>query len=334
MTRRIGFVAIGRNEGERLIACLASLKSQSKGAQSEGPIVYVDSGSTDGSVEAAQRLGAIVVNLDMSAPFTAARARNEGFKRLLADDGPEEASQYVQFIDGDCTLADGWLETAAAFLDANGDVAAVCGRRRERQPEASLYNRLCDIEWATPIGEADACGGDALMRAAAVAAAGGYRNSLVAGEEPELCLRLREAGWRIFRLDAEMTLHDAAIFRLSQWWKRVMRGGHAYAEVSTLHAASSKRIWRREMWRALAWSALAPLAVVAGALAHPGFFLLLLAYPAQIARLWRRERARLGKDALAFAVLSVLAKFAEAQGAATYFLRRASGKRSQLIEYK
>ncbi len=325
MTRQVGFVAIGRNEGERLVACLASLK-----AQGEGPIIYVDSGSTDGSVEAAQRLGATVIDLDMTAPFTAARARNEGLKHLLAHDAPE----YVQFIDGDCTLADGWLETARAFLDANADIAAVCGRRREKKPDASLYNRLCDIEWATPIGEADACGGDVLMRAAAVAAAGGYRNDLVAGEEPELCLRLREAGWRIWRLDAEMTLHDAAIFRLSQWWKRVMRGGHAYAEVTTLHAASSKRIWRREMWRALAWSALAPVAVVAGAIVHPGFYFLLFAYPAQIVRLWLRERSRLGKDAPAFAVLSVVAKFAEAQGVATYFLRRASGKRSQLIEYK
>lgn len=321
----IGVVAIGRNEGARLIACLDSLKAAGAGA-----VVYVDSGSTDGSAEAAAARGAEVVALDMNIPFTAARARNAGLKRLR-DAAPGVI--YVQFIDGDCTLDAGWLAKARAFMEQNPDVAVVCGRRRERHPEASLYNRLCDIEWATPVGEALACGGDALMRIAAVESVNFYREDLIAGEEPELCVRLRERGHRVWRLDAEMTLHDAAMTRFAQWWRRTERAGHAFAEVSDLHRASPAGIWRAETRRALIWAGLAPAALLFGAALSPVFYAGLLAYPAQAARLYARY-AREGGDALPRAALTVLGKFAEAKGALSYFGRRLGGGRRALIEYK
>src|SRR5882762_4098126 len=163
---RLGIVVIGRNEGERLRACLASV------TRLAGLVVYADSGSTDGSTETARNLGVVVVALDMSIPFTAGRARNEGFQRLC-ELAPELS--YVQFVDGDCAVVDGWPEAAAEFLDAHPDVAGVCGRRRERYPERSIYNLLCDIEWNTPVGEAKACGGDVMMRVEALGAAKGFR---------------------------------------------------------------------------------------------------------------------------------------------------------------
>ena len=86
---------------------------------------------------------------------------------------------------------------------------------------------MCIRDRDTPIGPARACGGDALMLYAAVQAVGGYRDSLIAGEEPELCLRLRQAGGEVWRIDAEMTLHDAALLRFGQWWRRTRRAGHA-----------------------------------------------------------------------------------------------------------
>ena len=66
-------------------------------------IVYVDSGSNDGSVQRARHLGADVIELDMRVPFTAARARNVGFRRLR-EISPD--IEYVQFVDGDCELID------------------------------------------------------------------------------------------------------------------------------------------------------------------------------------------------------------------------------------
>src|ERR1700722_11500534 len=233
----IGVVAIGRNEGERLLNCLASVISGT------GNIVYVDSGSSDGSIAAAQHVGAVVVRLDLTQPFTAARARNEGFAALKAV-RPDIC--FVQFLDGDCILVHSWLEKARAFIEQRKDTAIVCGRRRERHPTASFYNQLCDLEWDTPIGEALACGGDALVRVEAFEAVGGFRPQLIAGEEPELCVRLRERGRKIWRVDAEMTQHDMAMIHFSQWWARAVRGGYGMAEVSQLYRKSPLRIWRRE----------------------------------------------------------------------------------------
>ena len=192
----VGVVVIGRNEGRRLVDCLASIRTATDN------IVYVDSGSTDDSVAAATQIGATVVKLDVSQQFTAARARNEGFSALKS---LKLNVRFVQFIDGDCILVSSWMGRAIDFIEQREDVAIVCGRRRERYPSASIYNQLCDLEWDTPVGEAAACGGDALVRVRAFEEAGGFHPRVMAGEEPELCIRLREQGWKIWRLDAEMT---------------------------------------------------------------------------------------------------------------------------------
>jgi GT2 family glycosyltransferase len=322
---RFAVVAIGRNEGERLRKCLESALARA------ARVVYVDSGSTDGSVDMARKLGVEVVSLDMRVPFTAARARNEGFQRLreLAPD-----LDYVQFVDGDCEIVAGWLEKSAAFLDAHRDVAVVCGRRRERHPERSVYNMLCDIEWDSPIGEARACGGDALMRIDAFTAMNGYRAGLIAGEEPELCVRLRAAGWRIWRLDAEMTLHDAAITRFEQWWKRMTRSGHAFAEGAYLHGAPPERHWVRESRSARIWGLAVPLGVLVLALCFgPWAFVLLLIYPLQVVRLAARG-ARSARENWWYAGSLVLGKFPEMLGQLKFLYHRYLGGQSRLIEYK
>ncbi|UWQ36460.1 glycosyltransferase [Leisingera aquaemixtae] len=311
----IGAVVIGRNEGARLIRCLRSLQGQVQ------QLIYVDSGSTDGSAEAARGLGAEVVDLDLSRPFTAARARNAGLAALRG------GIELVQFVDGDCEVDPGWISAAAEFLRTRPRAAAACGRRRERFPQASVYNRLCDAEWDTPVGETAACGGDALMRVAAVYTAGGYRESLIAGEEPELCLRLRRAGWEIWRLDAEMTLHDAQMLRFGQWWNRSRRAGHAFAEGAALHGAGPERHWRTETRRALTWGAVLPAAIAAAGLISPALLLAALIYPVQVLRLSRRmgyERA----------LFSVLGKFSEASGALEYHWRRRRGTARGILEYK
>lgn len=319
-TYSVGVVVIGRNEGARLVRCLASALPQ---AQS---VVYVDSGSTDGSQDQARKMGAAVIALDMNQPFTAARARNAGVEALMGTPNPPE---FVQFIDGDCELQPSWISTALSFLQDNPDAAVACGRRRERFPEASVYNRLIDLEWDTPTGQALACGGDALMRMNALQQVGGFNPGLIAGEEPELCVRLRAAGWQIWRLDAEMTLHDAALTKLSQWWKRNKRAGHAYAEGADLHGAPPERHGVKATRSALIWGAALPAAaLILGLLVSPFFFALLLAWPAQVVRLALRD----GDWAQAFFV--TLGKLPEAQGALEYRINKLRGKQGALIEYK
>jgi GT2 family glycosyltransferase len=324
-TTRAGVVIIGRNEGERLIRCLESLTTQL------GQLVYVDSGSTDGSVDAARSAGADVVALDMTVPFTAARARNEGFERMRID---YPQARYVQFLDGDCEVAPAWLDSAIGFLDTHPDVAAVCGRRRERFPENTVYNMLCDIEWDTPIGEAKACGGDVLMRVDAFMDVHGFRPDLIAGEEPELCVRLRASGWKIWRLDQEMTLHDAAITHIGQWWKRTMRSGYAYAEGAYLHGGPPERHRVKESRRAWIWGLGIPV-VTTGLTACLGAWglVLLLIYPVQVVRLALRGTRSTNQNWWR-ALFLVMGKFPEAMGQSKFVYNRLYGKQAHLIEYK
>ena len=295
--KNVAVIAIGRNEGDRLRACLESAVRQAE------VVVYVDSGSTDGSVALAESLGCRVVNLDLSKPFTAARARNEG----AAAAGEVE---FFQFVDGDCEIVDGWVERALAEMSEKPDAAAVCGRRRERYPEATIYNKLCDLEWDTPVGQAKSVGGDALVRRSAFEQVGGYDPTVIAGEEPEMCVRLRQAGWTIWRVDAEMTLHDAAMTKLSQWWKRNKRAGHAYAEGNARHGGEPEHHWEKEVKSNDRWGYLIPL------------------WPLLWYRVWCQGRGGL------YATFVTLGKLPQKLGQNTYRKNQAAGQRSGIIEYK
>lgn len=322
----LGIVAIGRNEGARLEACLASLPRQAIR-------VYVDSGSTDGSVAAAANAGADVVELPPGTPFTAALARNAGLARL-----DPQSIAFVQMVDGDCALAPGWLEAAQAALQADPTLAVVFGRRRERFPERSVYNRLCDDEWNVPVGEARSCGGDALFRLAALRAAGGYSTGMIAGEEPDLCLRLREAGWRIRRIEAEMTAHDAAMTRIGQWWRRSVRAGHAFAELAWRNRGHGDPAWGRALASSIGWAAGLPLAILLliglGGGGPRAAALLILLYPLQFARLTWKGRGEGWRFAAQKAGFLLLSRFSQTAGAASFVLRRLTGAKPRLIEYK
>jgi GT2 family glycosyltransferase len=321
----VGMVVIGRNEGARLVRCLESCSRQATA------MVYVDSGSTDGSPDAARRLGATVVALDMMQPFTAARARNEGFA-VLTQRHPE--LRRIQFIDGDCELAADWIDTANAFLDGRTDVAAVCGRRLERFPEASLYNRLCDIEWNTPVGEARAFGGDVLLRAEAFAAVGGYRGDLIAGEEPELCVRLRATGWKVWRIGHDMTWHDAAMTRWSQWWKRNMRSGHAFAEGAWLHGSPPERHFVAETRRAVVWGGVLPLLLLIATAVRPELSVLWAIYPLQWLRIGWKLKGQGQPLPWTQSAYFLLGRFAEVAGVARFWWGHSLQRRSAIIEYK
>ncbi|WKA30626.1 glycosyltransferase family 2 protein [Bradyrhizobium roseum] len=319
-----GVVAIGRNEGERLQQCLTS-------APGADAIVYVDSGSTDGSVAWAKSRGVDVVELDLKNGFTAARARNAGFRRLM-ELRPDLA--YVQFVDGDCELMRHWPGRAMAFLDRHPEACATFGRRRERHPEHSIYNRICDAEWNVPPGPVRSCGGDVMMRAAALHGVGGYREDFIAGEEPELCVRLRAAGWSIWRIDEEMTLHDAAMTRLGQWWRRNVRSGYAFAMGRHVHGAPPERLWVWESRRALIWGIGIPLLACAGTvlLGPPGLAILLI-YPVQLLRRIPRQPGA-GSDRVKLAFFEVLARFAEAFGQMKFAVDARTGMKTKIIEYK
>lgn len=326
----LGIVVIGRNEGDRLRQCLLSVRQATDNIN----IIYVDSGSTDDSISRAKSLGVEVVELDLSTPFTAARARNEGFARAIA---LNPQLKFVQFVDGDCTVVAGWLKTAYSVISQRHDLAVICGRRRETAPQQSVYNLLCDIEWDTPVGETDACGGDAMMRVEAFQQVGGFNPTLIAGEEPELCLRLRNKGWKILRYDADMTLHDAQITRFGQWWKRALRAGHAYVEVPSLHPQDKQQYWLKENNSIRLWGFFLPATVVGLFWLTKGWvLLLLLGYLIIIYKIYgyMLTTGMNAKSSLTYAIACVAAKFPQMQGQLQFYLGKLGEKRQNIIEYK
>jgi glycosyltransferase involved in cell wall biosynthesis len=321
---RLAVVVIGRNEGDRLKHCLKSLSAASL-------IVYVDSGSTDQSVDWARCAGAEVVILDEGRPFTAARARNVGFDVIKSRGSDFE---YVQFIDGDCQLTQSWPERAICILDSRSDIAAVSGQLRERFPEKSIYNWLCDREWSSAAGEALSFGGIVMMRITALSGVGGYRDDMIAGEEPELSVRLRAAGWRIWRLDEDMALHDAGMTRFSQWWRRGVRSGYAYGLGASLHGGYPEyhKLW--ESIRAWIWGIFLPLACV---IAPVRFGLVgsifCLIYPLQILRSILKLKGPL-TDRIKLSVFQTLVRFPESVGQIMFVRDRFLHHQRRLIEYK
>jgi GT2 family glycosyltransferase len=331
---RLGLVVIGRNEGERLARCLASVRIIPRR-------VYVDSSSTDGSVALARRESTTVVELAMPPNFTAARARNAGIARLLADDPDLE---FVQMVDGDCEVQPGWVGAALAALRAEPDLALVFGRRRERYPDRSIYNALCDDEWNEPVGESPGCGGDAMFRVQALRQVDFYNAAMIAGEDTEMSMRLRKKGWRLRRIAAEMTLHDAAITRFGQWWNRTRRSGHAYGEMAHLHPDARNPNWPRQVRSILAWGGGMPgllaagllLALLVSPLWWLAALLAFLPWPVRMFQIARRQRRRglPPRIARASGILLMLGKVPQFLGLMSYYRNLWTGQASRLIEYK
>ena len=324
MAGKYAIIVIGRNEGDRLVACFRSLPNDVKA------LVYVDSGSIDNSILEARAFGAEVVELDLTRPFTAARARNAGARRL-EELFPETA--FIQFVDGDCEIVERWCALAQAALDADPDLGVVTGWNVEKHPEATVYNQMCDVEWRQPAGEIRVCGGIMMVRQQAFKAVGGFNEGIIAAEDDDFCLRIGAAGWRLRRLPARMTRHDAAMTRFSEWWRRAVRAGHGFAQVGSIHPGH----FRAERRRAWAYGAIFPAVALLGCLAQP-------AVPIAIASVYGLSFLKtahglttrgwsLRVSAITAAFLTI-AKFPNFQGLATYWLRQSRGRAVRLIEWR
>jgi GT2 family glycosyltransferase len=325
----IAIVAIGRNEGERLKSCLRSVLNRAR------TVVYVDSGSVDGSPQYAASVNCRVVQLDPLRPFSAARARNEGFACVM-DHAPDVP--FIQFLDGDCDLVEGWLEQGASTLTHREDVGVVCGHVRELHPQATIYNRVCDLDWQQAPGEVRSSGGRFMVRADVFRAVGGFRPEVIAAEDDEFCVRVRHLGCKILQIDTEMARHDIAMTRFSEWWRRSKRTGHAFAQVAALHGASPERYFVRDCQRIWLWALVLPVLALCLAPFTQGFSMLILfcAYALQFARSCYRGRTRGWRtgDALLYSFFTMLFKFPALLGLIEYYWRDWRGHAFKIIEYK
>jgi len=328
----LSVVVIGRNEGARLVRCLESIDEMSPLKDPTIEVIYVDSGSTDGSLERAAQFKVKIERLESANPCAAA-GRNQGWHAAKAP--------LVFFLDGDTVLERNFVaESIAEF--SNPSVAVVFGNRREIEPRASIYNRVLDLDWIAPAGIVEFCGGDALIRREVLERVGGFDERLIAGEEPEMCQRIRALGFTILHVDRPMTGHDLAMMRFSQYWRRAVRTGYAYAEVSTRFRKTAFPIWDKKARKnfihgagmlgiivgaplgAIALHSMIPIAAAAAIIA-------LLAVRTAIRFRWKTADL---VTLLLFGLHSHLIQIPLLFGQLKYQRARFTGRATKLIEYK
>lgn len=322
---RVGAVIIGRNEGERLVRALhAALPHVAR-------VVYVDSNSTDTSVENAREIGVHTIALK-DGPFTAARGRQTGLDALLAN---LPTLEFIQFIDGDCVMDPGWIDAGVEFLDENPKVAAVSGRWREEFPERTIYNRLTNVDWHAEPGPAPYPGGNSLCRVAALRDIGGWRTDLIAGEDPDLGFRLTEHGWFSHRLAHEMVLHDINMRSFRAFWKREQRSGYCYAQVGWMHRQGPGKPWVKRAASALLYGLLLPILILTMAIVFwPVAIVLSLLYARVWWSLYRRAKRLDEGVAERYASLILLCKVSQALGVLRSIGDGLFRRDRRLIEYK
>jgi len=338
----ISVVVIGRNEGPRLQRCLQSV-AQMQHLGFDFEVIYVDSGSTDNSLAIAFAAHARIIELNPDRP-SAALGRNAGWRAARG--------ATILFLDGDTILHPDFV--AASLPDLTGNIAVVWGHRREIHPEASIYNAVLDLDWIYAPGPTLYCGGDALFRRSVLTATNGFDETLIAGEEPELCRRIAALGFTILHVDRPMTGHDLAITRFSQYWKRNTRAGHAYAEVSAQLALRGETFWveesRRNRNRVFAWTGIICLYIAISIILQPryeatgelflyviapilvwyAFLLLIVLRSAYKARWKSKNKFKL----FLYGIHSHLQQIPIYYGQLQYKWNRHRGKRAQLLEYK
>jgi cellulose synthase/poly-beta-1,6-N-acetylglucosamine synthase-like glycosyltransferase len=324
---RVSIVVIGRNEGPRLLRCLESLAALDYPEDCR-EVIYVDSGSTDGSRAVAEPLADRVLTVTSPYP-TAAAGRNTGL--------PAARYDLVHFVDGDTVMHPAWLGKAVTAL-SDPTVCAVFGRVEEIEPRATIYNFWAHHDWYRPPGDAEATGGIALFRRDALVRVGGFDETLIAGEEPELCARLRRNGaGRIICLDEPMVRHDMNMTRFGQYWRRCMRTGHAYAEVSRMHPELHG--WRRARVRNVVHTVAPVAALVLSLILRSPWPLVLWAVligTAMVRNAWRL-RSRVGslRGALLYSLHHYLAKMPMAIGQVRYWRSKSSRRQMpRLIEHR
>ncbi len=343
-TPQLSVVIIGRNEGQRLVDCIRSVQAINEPKENVffAPvfvclnfcleIIYVDSDSSDGSPDQAKALGAKVQVVHPERP-AAAIGRNAGWRVAQAP--------LVLFLDGDTILHPEFVKKAIQQLD-DPQVAIVWGHRRELAPYASVYQRVLDLDWIYPPGISDFCGGDALMRRAVLEEVDGYNPQLIAGEEPEMCQRIRALGYTIMHIDQPMTQHDLAITQAKQYWQRAVRAGHAYAEVSTLFRNTDTPLWQSEVrktfWKASVLTGIFIVGLIATFLLKTWWPLglsvlafLLLSMRSAIKARWKSSNPL---TLFLYGLHSQFQCLPIAIGQLSYYYHRRRGQRRCLIEYK
>lgn len=270
---QIDVVVIGLNVQQFLSHSLQSV-IDSNYPKDKLNILYVDSSSSDNSVDIANNFKEVKTLFLGDTSPSSAKARNMGFVYGNAE--------YVQFLDADSCLKKNWLKLAVNTIQQK-DIGAVLGILQERYPQKNIFHKIAAMEWniskglngfSNATGLTSSFGGNVLVRRSAVKNAGLYNTKLLAGEDPELSYRMRRVGWKIIKINTIMASHDIATDNWNQYLKRAMRSGWAYFSISRMYMKSKEKFYLREVFRIVGFVLFPVLFTILGFIFHPVIILL------------------------------------------------------------
>jgi len=241
-TIAISIIVIGLNSAKTLESCLLSIKNMDVPEEAIlKNIIYVDGGSTDRSAQIAKAVDGVKIIELSSEKATPGKQRNIGWR---AAEG-----EWINFFDSDTEVDKNWLREAINNID-NG-IGAIFGQRKEKYPNKNWFHFIADLEWVKPVSDAKYFGGDVMIRRNVLEESGGYDESLIAGEDPELSARIRSMGYSIKGLDKIMCYHDINMDNFKQYFKRSARSGYGYASAGLKMLKNNENAWFLKMLKLL-----------------------------------------------------------------------------------
>lgn len=221
----ISFIIIGRNEGWKLSRCFQSVfKTIKDNSYLDSEIIYVDSKSTDDSIERAIIFGGLRI-ISLTGDCNAAIARNIG--------AIESKGNTLFFIDGDMEIKPDFLPHV--YSEASGlKYNFVSGQFINFNYDYS--GNFLDKAYYFSSTEVDTIsyttGGLFLIKKEIWNRIGGMKNKLKRSQDIDLGLRLAKIGFFLYRRNEVLAIHHTISYLdTSRTWRMLLSDAELYRSV-------------------------------------------------------------------------------------------------------
>lgn len=166
-----------------------------------GEVILADSHSTDNTVSIAQTYPIRIVQLANPEERCCGIGPQLGYQVAQGE--------FIYILDGDMQMLPDFLPQAINFMQENPQVAGIAGNIIEMNTTSLEYvSRNEKNDAHRKPGIVDRLDGGGLYRKSAIESVGYFSNrNLHSYEELDLAVRLRQAGWKLHRIDVDAVRH-------------------------------------------------------------------------------------------------------------------------------
>jgi glycosyltransferase involved in cell wall biosynthesis len=195
----ISIIIKALNEEKRIATAIESALAAV--APLGGEVILADSHSTDNTVSIAQTYPIRIVQLANPEERCCGIGPQLGYQVAQGE--------FIYILDGDMQMLPEFLPQAINFMQENHNIAGVGGKVIEMNTDSLEF--IARTERASghmQPGEVDRLDMGGLYRKSAIESVGYFSNrNLHSYEELDLAVRLRQAGWKLHRIDVDAVRH-------------------------------------------------------------------------------------------------------------------------------